>query len=301
MLNITLRRFEAFLSIVETGSFAAAADLLGIAQPSVSAHVAALEKQLGGAVFDRRKGRKPVLTELGRTMVSHARELLADVSDMQADLSIVRANAGERVIFSCQRSLANFVLRKPITEFAVGHPDIHLVVSVGKQEDVIEEVRDGRADLGCFLSNTEIRGLRSEVIGRQPLVLVVSADNPLAGRRKVSPKEVQKHGFVAPPPSSLFGRAIAKLLADVGITEMRTVAQATEYSFLRELVAAGLGISCSPATSVSVDVAAGKLAVIDLDAPPLSIDIRLVTSPSRAATPATQKFSRFLSKIVQSR
>lgn len=300
MLNITLRRFEAFLSVVETGSFAAAADLLGIAQPSVSAHVAAFEKQLGGAVFDRRKGRKPVLTELGRTMVSHARDLLADVSDMQADLSIVRANAGERVVFSCQRSLANFVLRKPITEFAVGHPDIHLVVSVGKQEDVIEEVRDGGADLGCFLSNTEIRGLRSQVIGRQPLVLVVSSDNPLAGRRKVSPKEVQKHGFVAPPPSSLFGRAIAKLLADAGITEMRTVAQATEYSFLRELVAAGLGISCSPATSVSVDVAAGKLAVIDLDAPPLSIDIRLVTSPSRTATPATQKFSRFLSKTVQS-
>lgn len=295
MLNITLRRFEAFLAIVESGSFAAAADQLGITQPSVSAHISALEKQLGGSVFERHKGRKPVLTELGRSVANHARELIAEADDLQADVAVIRSNAGQKVVFSCQRSLSNFVLRKPITEFAVSNPDIHLIVSIGKQEDVINEVRDGRADMGCFLSNSEIRGLRSDVIGSQRLLLVVAPDNPLAGRRKVSAQEVQKHGFVAPPPSSLFGRAIAKLLAEVGVTQMRTVAQATEYHFLRELVAAGLGISCSPATSVAKDVAAGTLAVIDLDAPPLSLDIRLVTSPKNEISPATRKFAAFLS------
>lgn len=294
MLNVTMRRFEALLAIADTGSFAAAADQLGIAQPSISAHVRALEAQLGGTVFQRSKGRRPVLTEFGQTVVAHARELLAEVDHMQADLAIVRSNASQRVVFSCQRSLANFVLRKPITEYAVSRPDTHLMVSVGKQEDVIAEVRDGSADIGCFLSNAEIRGLRSEVIGRQRLVLVVAADNPLAGRRKVSPREVMKHGFVAPPQSSLFGRAISKLLADVGITQMKVAAQATEYHFLRELVAAGLGISCSPDTSVTNDVAAGILAVVDLDAPPLHLDIRIVTSPTRHLSPAAREFADYL-------
>jgi DNA-binding transcriptional LysR family regulator len=298
MLNVTLRRFEAFLAIVERGSFVAAADQLGITQPSISAHISALEKQIGGSVFERVKGRKPVLTELGRGIVVHARELIAEADDLQADVAILRSNAGQKVLFSCQRSLANFVLRKPITDFAVSHPDVHLIVNIGKQEDVIGEVRDGRSDIGCFLSNSEIRGLRSRVIGSQRLQLVVAPSNPLAGRRKVSPQEVQKHGFVAPPASSLFGRAIAKLLAEAGITEMRTVAQATEYHFLRELVAAGLGISCSPETSIANDVAAGTLAVIDLDAPPLSIDIRIVTSPKNEISTATRNFADVLSQAV---
>lgn len=289
-----MRRFQALLAIAETGSFAAAADVLGISQPSISGHIEALESQLSGSVFHRGKGRRPVLTEFGHTVVAHARELLAEVDHMQADLAIIRSNASQRVAFSCQRSLANFVLRKPITEYAVSRPDTHLMVSIGKQEDVIREVREGSSDVGCFLSNAEIRGLRSEVIGQQRLVLVVAADNPLAGRRRIRPEEVQNHGFVAPPPSSLFGRAISKLLADVGITQMKVAAQATEYHFLRELVAAGLGISCSPATSVRSDVAAGTLAVLDLDAPPLHLDIRMVTSPTRHLSTAAQEFADYL-------
>jgi DNA-binding transcriptional LysR family regulator len=294
MLNLTMRRFQAVLAIADNGTFAAAADVLGISQPSVSGHIQALERQLGGAIFQRGKGRRPVLTELGRTVVGHARELLASVDHMQADLAIVRSTSSQRVTFSCQRSLANFVLRKRITDYAVSRPDTHLMVSIGKQEDVIREVRDGSSDVGCFLSNEDIRGLRSTVIGYQRLVLVVAADNPLAGRRKIKPEEVRKHDFVAPPLSSLFGRTITKLLTEVGIAPINVAAQATEYHFLRELVAAGLGISCSPATSVASDVAAGTLAILDLDAPSLQIGIRIVTSPTRHLSPAAQSFADYL-------
>src|SRR5690606_1860791 len=71
MLNVTLRRMEVFVAIVDEGSFAAAADRFGIAQPSVSAHIRALERDVGGEVFARRRGRRPVLTELGRSVLSH--------------------------------------------------------------------------------------------------------------------------------------------------------------------------------------------------------------------------------------
>src|SRR5690606_29929461 len=294
MLNVSMRRLQAVLAIADHGTFAAAADMLGISQPSVSAHIQALEGQLGGPIFLRGKGRRPVLTELGHTVVGHARELLASVDHMQADLAIVRSTSSQRVVFSCQRSLANFVLRKAITDYAVGRPDTHLIVSIGKQEDVIREVRDGSSDVGCFLSNEEIRGLRSRVIGNQRLVLVVAADNPLAGRRAIKPQEVRKYDFVAPPPSSLFGRALTKLLAEVGVSQINVAAQATEYHFIRELVVAGLGISCSPATSVAADVAAGKLAILDLDAPPLLIGIRMVTSPTRQLSPTAQDFTDYL-------
>jgi molybdate transport repressor ModE-like protein len=290
---VTLRRLEVLVAIADEGSFAAAADRLNIAQPSVSAHVQALEREFGGRIFERRRGGRPRLTELGRSVLQHAREMMAEAEDLRADIVSIRRTEGKRVVLSCQRSLANYALKSAITQFALQHPTIQLVVRIGKQEDVVAELRDATADVGCFLGNEDIRGIRSEVIGTQRLVLVATPEHPLAGRR-VKPGEVRRHSFVGPPPASLFGRAVTKLLSNVGIKDLKVVAQATEYQFLRELVIAGVGLSCSPETSVQADIASGHLAVIDLDAPDLTFDIRLASSLTRPLSDEASVLIRFL-------
>ncbi|WP_156936652.1 LysR family transcriptional regulator [Chelativorans sp. J32] len=294
MLNVTLRRMEVFVAIVDEGSFAAAADRFGIAQPSISAHIRALERMVGGDVFERRRGRKPVLTDLGRSILLHARELLAEADDMRADVVKLRNATGHRVVLSCQRSLANYALKQQITGFALSHPEVQLVVRIGKQEDVIDEVRDGIADVGCFLSNEETRGLRSDVIGFEKLVLVASPTHPLAGRKRIKPREIERYDFVGPPPSSRFGRAVSKLLASAGIGEVKVAAQATEYHFLREFVAAGVGISCSLARSVEADVARGLLTILDFDGPELTFQIRQIASLRRQLSSGADQLMEFL-------
>ncbi|WEX10775.1 LysR family transcriptional regulator [Chelativorans sp. AA-79] len=294
MINVTLRRLEVFLAVAEAESFSRAADKLDIAQPSVSAHIRSLEHQVGGAVFRRRRGSRPVLTDLGRSVRDHARELLAEADDLRADIVSLRTSAGTELVLSCQRSLANFVLKEPITRFALTHREIRLIVRIGKQEDVVEEVRDGIADIGCFLSNEEMRGVHSEVIGAQRLQIVAGSGHPLVGRRKVKPGEVARYGFVGPPPGTLFGRAVQRLLKSAGINDIQVVAQATEYQFLRELVAAGVGLSCSPEKSVEADVAAGLLSIIDLDAPDLVFQIRLISSQRRPRSAPMEEFSTYL-------
>ena len=149
---------------------------------------------------------------------------------MHAEVIKIRKSTGQRVVLSCQRSLANFVLKRQITNFALFHPEVQLVVRIGKQEDVIEDVREGVADVGCFLSNDETRGLRSEVIGNEKLVLVASPSHLLAGRKRIKASEIQRWDFVAPPPSSLFGRAVTKLLASVGINDIKVAAPGNRIS-----------------------------------------------------------------------
>lgn len=294
MFNVTLRRMEVLVAIAEEGSFAAAADRFGIAQPSVSAHIQALEREMGGPVFERRRGRRPLLTELGRSVLEHARGLLAQADDMHADVMKIRNSTGPRVVLSCQRSLANYVLKKQITGFALSRPDIQLVVRIGTQEDVVTDVRDGIADVGCFLSNEETRGLRSEIVGTEELVLVAGPNHPLSGRKRVKPRDVRRYEFVGPPPSSRFGRAVSKLLAAAGIDDVKTVAQATEYQFLRELVGAGVGISCSLARSVEADVARGLLSVIDFDGPELRFEVRQIASLRRSPSKEASELMKFL-------
>lgn len=294
MSNPTLRRLEVFAAIVEEGTFRAAADRFGIAQPSVSEHIEILERDFGGRLFDRQRGRKPALTELGKGVLANVRQLLAEATDMRSNAVQVQSSSSERVVLSCQRSLANFALKPHIREFALAHPNIQFVARIGTQEDVIEEVQDGTADVGCFLSNDETRGLRSEVIGYERLVLFASAMHPLATRRNVKPAEIMRYDFVGPPPSSMFGRAIFKLLASVDIPKLRIVTQATEYQFLRDFLVSGSAISCSLARNVESDVENGTLAILDFGGPELTLQVRQLASSRRAPSPATARFMEFL-------
>lgn len=293
-MQVTLRALEVFAAAVESGSFSRAADRLGIAQPSVSAHIRTLEREVGGAVFERERGRRPVLTDLGRSVREHARELLAEAEDLRADVVSIRGVEGKRLVLSCQRSLTNFTLKDQLTRFALTRSDVQLTIRIGRQEDVLGDVRDGVADIGCFLSNEEVRGIASQVIGGQRLRIVGAHNHPLARKRKVKPADVAKYGFVMPPPGSPFGRTVKRLLSDAGVRDFRVVAQVTEYQFLRELVAAGVGLSCSPENNVEADVKSGALSLIDLDAADLIIGIRLISSPIRPLSPQMTAFIDYL-------
>lgn len=294
MWKLSLRKLEVFLAVADEGGFAAAADRLGISQPSVSHHVAALEKAVGGAAFERRNGRNPLLTDLGRSLLTHAREILGEASDLRADIVRLQRTMGESIVFACQRTLANFALKDAIIRFALDNKDRELVVRIGKQEDVYEEIRGGIADVGCLLASEDLRGMTSEVIGRQRLVLIASPSHRLAGRRHLTPAILSRERFVGAPPGSSFGRAVAKLLAQAGVCDLELAAQATEYPFIRHMVMAEVGISCSPFANVEADVNAGRLCILDFHASDLWIDVRLIRSAARPPKAAVEEFVEYL-------
>ncbi|MBN9083668.1 MAG: hypothetical protein BGP04_15665 [Rhizobiales bacterium 62-17] len=287
MIAFTLRRLQVFVAIVETGSFAAAARRLGIAQPSISAHVMALEKELG-RLFERQSGRQAVLTEVGRNFLGHARELLAQAQKLEADMAS-QSSVEQNVALACQRSLAHTMMGAALAHFAKDNRGIRLSVRIAFQEEVIAAVRMGAADVGCLLSGGETVGFPSTLIGRMRFVIFALPDHPLAGRKRVPPAEVAQHDFVGPVATSLFGQTQRRLLQGIGVDRMHIVAEGTEFSVVRELGFAGLGLACSLQASVQPDIDAGRFVLIDVDGPDLFLDIRMLINPQRrAARPVRQ-------------
>ncbi len=298
MISLSIRRLQVFVSIVEAGSFAGAARGLGISQPSVSAHVHSLEKETGAQLFDRSSGRHAVLTEAGRNFLIHARELIDRTTKLEEDLAARTGEAASMVAFSCQRSLAHTVLRMPIATFVRGHRDIKLSVRIAFQEEVIAAVHMGSSDIGCLMSNDEPDGLPSLVIGRLPFAIFGPPDHPLAGRRNVPPHELSDYDFVGPVASSLFGRTQRKMLTALGVERIRVVAEATEFSVVRDLGELGVGLGCSLRASIEPDVAAGRVALIDLDAPALALDVRLLVNPKRKFAKPVLEFTNYLKTAI---
>ncbi|MEP9373479.1 LysR family transcriptional regulator [Mesorhizobium sp. KR1-2] len=296
--RITLRRLEVFVEIVNSGGFRAAADRLGLAQPSVSNHVQALEVEAGGMLFRRRRGSGVELTDLGKTFLTHAKQLLAEVDSMADNLDQSRAEAERRVIFACQRSLADF-MPPLVAEFARDHRDIELMTRVGRQEEIVDMIKDGAANIGLYLSNRDIPGLSSTVIGHEEIAVVASRNHPLAGRRKIPPAELDHHPFVGAPAGSLFGESILQMLAGIGVREMKVVSTATEYEFLRALVLADVGLYCCLRKRARPEIDSGALVMLDLDAPPLMMEVRQMFSIKRQVSPSVVTFAEFLRRRQQ--
>jgi DNA-binding transcriptional LysR family regulator len=113
MFPSTFRRLEVFLAVVESGSFIAGAERLGISHPSISSHIKALERQVGCTLFLRRKGSVSSLTEQGRRLYERGSRLVLEAGLLTRDLAPNRAGSKRpRFTLSTQRVLAEYVLRR---------------------------------------------------------------------------------------------------------------------------------------------------------------------------------------------
>jgi DNA-binding transcriptional LysR family regulator len=294
MISLSSRALQVFVAVVDAGSFAEAARRIGISQPSISAHVQGLERETGARLFYRTSGRQATLTEAGRSLLAHARDQLERNAQLEQELAGGAKTGQSSITFACQRSLALTILRRPIANFARTRPDTRLSLRIAFQEEVMAAVRTGATDIGCLILNEEPEDIPSLKIGRQRFVVFATPDHPLAGRKRVPPCDLSNHNFIGPIESSLFGRTQKKLLASVGVDRMRIVAEGTEFSLVRDLAAAGLGLGCSIYASVEADVLAGHLVLIDLDGPPLYLDVHLLMNPQRRLAKPVRDLTEFL-------
>src|SRR5512139_2301020 len=83
--DFTLRQLATFVQAARAGSFAKAADQLGISQPAVSDHIATLERRIGRPLFIRRRGASSQLTEAGTELLRKAEMLLDASASMRSD------------------------------------------------------------------------------------------------------------------------------------------------------------------------------------------------------------------------
>jgi molybdate transport repressor ModE-like protein len=281
MLNLSVRSLQVFVAVAESGSFVAAADRLGITQPSVSDHIRSLEARSRTQLVERRRGRAGQLTEAGLALLAHARALLSHASDLSDDLSGRSQSASQQVVLACQPAVASLLLPPCLAGFARDHPAADLATLAVDTDAVVQHLLKGTADVGCLLAPEALPSLPSNVIGHETFVIVAAPTHPLAGRAAVPPCEVARHQFVRATHRLGFGPQMNAMLASAGIADAPVVARATESAVVRAMAMAGVGMLCTLSRAVEREVASGLLTVIRMTGDPMRMELRLAHTPSR--------------------
>ncbi|MCT2582391.1 LysR family transcriptional regulator [Actinophytocola gossypii] len=143
MTEVELRHLAAMVAVVDEGSFGRAAARLGYTQSTVSQQIAALERAVGGAVFDRPGGPRPVrITPLGAVVLERGRELLATAEHLAA--AVERFNAGDgRIDIGTFQSVSTVILPAVVRRLRDEHPACEIRLS----EEEPEQPRIGDLDL----------------------------------------------------------------------------------------------------------------------------------------------------------
>jgi DNA-binding transcriptional LysR family regulator len=183
---MTLQQLTYFLAAADNGSFSAAAEILHMAQPSLSEQIRRLEAELGVSLFAR-AGRGLELTEAGRLLLPHAERTVESAREAAASVREVRDVTGGTVEFGTFGSAHHYLLGGLVQDFRARHPSVRVRVVGQNSAEVADAVRDGRLEAGLVVLPVDDRGLDVRPAMQEEL-LYVSAEP----RRTREPVTIEK-------------------------------------------------------------------------------------------------------------
>ena len=243
-----LRHLRYFSAVAEAGSFSAAARGLHVSQSSVSEQIADLEHELGGLLLDR-SGRQVRLTALGSVFLEEARKTLgAAERAIEVTRGSLRGETGTLSIGFFLWGAGGFFPRI-IREFRRRHPGIRLSLFDMQPVLQVQALEEGRLDVGLTRPPEPATEhlFAHELLFRDPMMVVMRPDHPLAGR-ELRLEDLAGQPMVCADRSSsqpLYD-AVASALAERNLPHLVANTSGT-WAGVLTLVEAGEGIALVPA------------------------------------------------------
>jgi DNA-binding transcriptional LysR family regulator len=259
MISASARRLSVFKSVVDCGGFNLAATQLGIAQPSVGAHIKALESQVGQPLFVRNRGARPQLTKAGEAVYAFAVDVLHRSEATSRTLTEIRSATAREITIAVHRDIAAHFLPARLTVFATKFPTVRVTTRIGTIDEVIDLICSREVNLGLFLASGPLSGMRSEILAREPLALVVSPHHPLVGSKSLSAKTLARYPFVTGMRSSRYYQLVDAALRKIGIAAYDVAMELGESTAAKEMVRHGVSIACFPRCTIATELAARSL------------------------------------------
>jgi DNA-binding transcriptional LysR family regulator len=241
-MTIELRHLRAFITIAEVGSYRKAAERLRVAQPALSRTIQQLESALEVRLFDRTT-RMVQATEAGRHLLLEGRSLLAMLERTEEDVRRIAAGRRGELGVGFNDFTISEILPPLVSRFRAEYPDVRVILRSERSAALVEQVADGRLDIG-FVSGVQAgAGLESVTVREETFVAVVPRGHPLARRARLDVADLAKQPFVAGAPGwEAFWNVVVGFCGRAGFTP--NVAQTALHSDgIINFVAAGLGVT----------------------------------------------------------
>jgi len=294
-MPFSLRSLSYIVATADAGSVTGAARQLNVSQPAISAAIAEAEAGLGTQLFVRHHARGVTLTVAGGQFVHEARLLIKHAQDFETSVATLGSSVTGEITVGCFATLATRYMPRLLADFARRQPGITVRMEEGNQQDIIEGLLSGRAEIALAYTYALPQEITGERLTDLPPYILLGADHPLAGRKSISLREVEEEPFILLDlPHSrdyFFGLfATSKIMP-------RIAYRLKSYELIRGLVGHGHGYTIHnalPGTSITYDGSKVMAHPIAEELPP--VQVMSLYLRRQTMRPAVRAFADFLNE-----
>lgn len=244
--QLELRDLRLFVAVAEELHFRRAAERLRIAQPHLSLHIRRLEERLGAKLLDRTT-RSVRLTKAGEQFQERAKYALAQVDEAVTCTRLFADGRSGRLRLGFTPAAVFEVLPSILAEFRKRNPDVGLALSYRETALQIQELVEGRLDLGFLRPPVHTQRLSTLALSREAVVVAVPRNHSLATKAPLRLEHLADQDFVhfAPVLGVEFQEHAARYCHRAGF-KPRVVFEASDTYSILAMVAAGFGVAILP-------------------------------------------------------
>lgn len=296
-MSLNLHLFRLFATVVQTGSFSRAADILSISQPAISKGVRDFELQVGCRLLDRtRKGVRP--TREGQALARHAETLFAAERAAEDELRSLRSLDSGSLRVGASTTIATYMIAEYLGSFHRTYPGIDLHIVSANTRDIADLMVRHEIEIALVEGPVEDDNLVSEPWRTDVMNLIVGPLHRLASsKRSVDCSELEQEILIVREPGSGSREVVTQALAAQRI-EPRSTLEIGSTEAIKQAVAAGVGVSIVSTVAVDDQVRLGRLKVIQLKDLHIERMLWQLKTPGRLDIPAATAFERMIREPV---
>ena len=289
-MNLHLLRL--FTAVMDTGSFSRAATLLHVSQPAISKGVRDFELQLGCQLLDRSpRGVRP--TREGLALARHAETLFAAERAAEEELRALRDLNGGVLKIGASTTIATYMIADYVGAFHRAYPAVDIQLVSANTRDIADQMIEHNIEIALVEGPIEDENLISAPWRTDVMELISSPSHEFAEAGEIDPKALAGETLIVRERGSGSREVVSQALAAHGIEPKRTL-EIGSTEAIKQIVAAGLGISIVSRAAVQDQVALGRLKTLIMRDLPIDRTLWQLKSPGRVELPAAAAFERLI-------
>lgn len=257
---MNLRDLQYLVALADTGHFGRAAQKSHVSQPTLSAQIKKLEDQLGVQLLERRP-RNVALTEVGERVVARARRILQEADDITELARASRDPLAGALKVALIPTLGPYLLPIVTPKLRKQLPRLQLLLYEYQTEALVERLRAGELDLGVLALGVDLAGLEVLPLHEEAFTLAVPAAHRLAKKASVRPDDLAGETLLLLEDGHCLRDQALDVCSRIDVREAEDF-RATSLETLRQMVAAGLGVTLLPELATQGPFAQAKSVAI---------------------------------------
>jgi DNA-binding transcriptional LysR family regulator len=263
---MTLRQLTLFRAVAQHLSFTRAAAELSLTQPAVSIQIKQLENHIGTPMFEQ-VGKRIFLTDAGDELYKACGDIFARIEALELSLNELQGSIKGKLKLSVVTTAAYFLpyLLKPFLE---RYPEVKVRLNVTNRNTLLKRLSDNEDDLVIMGQVPEQLNVTAKEFLESPLVVLAPAEHPLVAQSNIPLAQIAEENILVREPGSGTRAAMERCFAAQEL-ELKNNMELGSTEAVKQGVMAGMGISVLSQHTVTLELAAGTMKILDVEGFPL--------------------------------